>query len=305
MDPGIRHPKVEEWNAGFERALTGDVRFSAAAVLRKDKNFIASVYPSARWTPTPLPNDLTGGSLTVYDWANRDESENDHLKTNPQGYVYRDAEGNPIGTARADARYRGLILSLERALKGRWQAKVSYVLAKNEGTVDPYSNESIGFGGALFDTPTHGLVNSYGEFVPSRRQELKVVATYEIPQIELNLNAYYRLISGETYAYTQLYSPQQLSYPYLLGREPLIEPRGSRRYPIENLLDLRVEKAFKVGNGRIGLYADITNVFNATQVTGVQTRVPPLTVEDVDLTYGTPTVLVAPRQVILAARWSF
>ena len=305
MDPGIRHPKVEEWSVGFERAFSKNLRLSVAAVLRNDKNFIASLYPSARWTPTPLPNDLTGGSLTLYNWANRDASENDHVKTNPQGYVYRDTDGNPVGTVRAHARYRGLILSLERGLKDRWQAKVSYVLAKNEGTVDPYSNETVGFGGTLFDTPTHGLVNAYGEFGPSRRHELKIFATYEIPKVELNLNAYYRLISGQTYAYTQLYSPQQISYPFPFGREPLIETRGSRRYPIENLLDVRIEKVFKIGLGHLGLYADITNVFNASQITEVQTRVPKQTVEDVDLAYGTPTVLVAPRQVILAARWSF
>jgi hypothetical protein len=304
MDPEIRHPKVEEWSVGFDRTLAGDLRFSAIGVLRTDKNFIASLYPSARWTPAAVLNGLTGGSLTVYNWANRTASESDHLITNPDGYVYRDSEGKPLGAACACARYRGLILSLDRRLKQRWQARVSYVLAKNEGTVDPNSEETIGALGSLFDTPTLGLVNSYGEFGPSRRHELKLFVTYQIPRVDLNLNAYYRLISGETYTYSQLYE-QQITFPGTVGRQPLIEQRGRHRYPAEDLLDLRIEKVFKVRRGQVGLYADISNLFNAAQINGVQTIVPLQNVEGVDLRAGTPTSLVPPRQVTLAARWSF
>jgi hypothetical protein len=304
MDPEIRHPKVEEWSVGFDRALAGDLRFSAIGVLRTDKNFIASLYPSARWTPTVVPNGLTNGSLTVYNWANRAASESDHLITNPDGYLYLDPSGRPLGAACACARYRGLILSLDRRLKERWQAKVSYVLAKNEGTVDPNSEETIGASGSLFETPTLGLVNSYGEFGPSRRHELKLFGTYQIPRIDVNLSAHYRLISGETYTYSQLY-PQQINFPSFLGRQPLIEQRGRHRYPAENLLDVRIEKVLKVHRGQIGVYADISNLFDAAQINGVQTRVPALAVEGVNLPAGTPTSLVAPRQVTLAARWSF
>jgi hypothetical protein len=288
----------------MDRALTGDLRFSASAVLRTDKNFISTLYPSARWTPTSVPNGLTGGPLTVYNWANRAASQDDHLITNPDGYVYLDVEGGPLGGACACARYRALLLSLDRRLKERWQARVSYVLAKNEGTVDPTSEETIGAPGSLFETPTLALVNSNGEFVPSRRHELKLFAGYQVPRVEVNLSAYYRLISGETFTYSQLYK-DEINFPGFLGQEPLLEQRGHNRFVAENLLDLRIEKVFRLHLGQIGLYADITNLFNAAQVKGVQTRVPSRTVDGVELPYGTPTSLVAPRQVTLAARWRF
>ncbi len=303
MDPSIRHPKVVEWSLGLERALAGATRVSAIAVLRTDENYIASLLPSARWTPTEVPNALTGGTLTVYNWANRSASEDDRIKTNPEGFVYRDAQGNPLGTARAGARYRALILTLERPFRRGWQAKVSYVLSRNSGTVDPFFQAASGRESPIFNTPTFALVNLDGEFTPSRRHELKAFASYVIPRVGVALNAYYRLISGRTYAYTQLYSSRQVNYSF--GREPFLEPRGSRRYDSQNQLDLRLEKVFRKGNGRIGGYVDVTNVFNAAAVTGVVTRVPKQTVESVDLPYGTPTVLASPRQVILGARWSF
>ena len=44
-----------------------------------------------------------------------------------------------------------------------------------------------------------------------------------------------------------------------------MEPRGSRRYDNQDILDLRLEKVFKIGSAsdKIAVYADIANVFNS------------------------------------------
>ena len=91
------------------------------------------------------------------------------------------------------------------------------------------------------------------------------------------------------------------------GRRVLLEPRGSRRREAENILDLRLEKLFKLGTGkkRIALYADITNVFNASTVTGVQVRVPDLVIGSETVLFDAPTGVIAPRQATFGARWSF
>jgi outer membrane receptor protein involved in Fe transport len=303
MDPHIKHPRVDELSLGFERALSGDLRLSVTGVLRSNKNFIGSVIPSARWTPTQVTNGLTGQPLTVYTWANPDESESDLFITNPDGFVFRDPAGNPLGTTEASARYRALIVSLEKRLSNRWQAKVSYVLSKSEGTVDPYSNEHVGYG-RQFETPTLALVNVDGPFYGSRPHELKVLFTYQVPKVEVNVNAYYRLISGETYTPYQRYSSSEINF-VTAGREPWLEPHGSQRLSVDSRLDLRLEKTFKIPAGRIGLYADIFNVFNTSYVDAVQQRVPSTSVEGFDVLYGAPTSIEFPRQLTVGARWSF
>ena len=87
----------------------------------------------------------------------------------------------------------------------------------------------------------------------------------------------------------------------------LLEPRGNRRRESENVLDLRVEKIFRIGAGRnrIALYADITNAFNASTITGVQLRVPDLVIGNETVGFEAPTGVIAPRQATFGARWSF
>ena len=76
----------------------------------------------------------------------------------------------------------------------------------------------------------------------------------------------------------------------------LAETRGERETPASNLLDFRVEKAFRLGAGqRLMLGLDIFNVTNASTVTsqGVSTGV--------DL--GRPRVIVNPRIARIGVRY--
>ncbi|HEY7465631.1 MAG TPA: TonB-dependent receptor [Dehalococcoidia bacterium] len=304
LDPDIGHPRVDEFTAGLERALSADVRLSVTGVLRRNKNFIGSVIPSARWAPTQVTSGLTGQPLTAYNWANPDESASDLLITNPDGFVFLEPDGSPIGTLEASSNYKGLILSLEKRLSKRWQGRISYVLSKGEGTVDPATAEHIGYGGQ-FETPTLALVNTKGQFYYSQPHELKLFFSYEIPKIDLNVNAYYRLISGETYTAYQRYSTDEIDASPASRREPWIEPRGTRRLDSLNLLDLRIEKTFRVPGGRLGIYADLYNAFNKSIVDEAQQRYPSISIDGSDVPFAGPTSVVAPRQVTFGARWSF
>ena len=58
VDPNMKHPRVDEWTAGFDRRLGNDVRLSVTGIYRQDKNIQGSVYPDARWTPTTVTNGL-------------------------------------------------------------------------------------------------------------------------------------------------------------------------------------------------------------------------------------------------------
>jgi hypothetical protein len=104
-------------------------------------------------------------------------------------------------------------------------------------------------------------------------------------------------------------------FGYAAGRQPLLEPRGSRRLPTERVLDLRLEKVFNVaGSHRLALFADFLNLTNEGTVTGRLSRVPstslflpppaePGTTEAIG--FEAPSSIRAPRQINLGARWSF
>ena len=79
----------------------------------------------------------------------------------------------------------------------------------------------------------------------------------------------------------------------------------------QHIVDLRVEKDFRVDVHRFGVYFDISNLFNSDLITGVQTRVPtrtitdPSTGEGFPVKYKSPTSVFAPIQMTFGARWTF
>ena len=304
----LKHPRVDEMTLGFERALFGNMRLSVTGIWRDNKNFIASVNPSARWTPTTLNNPLTNTPITLYRWANRSASDADYLIRNVEGFQFLTPTGEVIGTVDPERRYRALMLVLNRRLANRWQAQASYVLSKATGNVDNTSGQQIS--SSIFESPVRALVNTQGNLTNDRRHEFKLLASYQIPFIEVSVNTFFRAMSGRNYAPFALFTNSQLNAP-TSQRQPLLEPRGARRLPNDITLDLRFEKVFNIGGrDRIGLFADITNTTNRSTVTSYLTRVPSTSVtvapgESVSLPFETPGSLVSPRQAQFGLRWSF
>ena len=127
---------------------------------------------------------------------------------------------------------------------------------------------------------------------------------FQVPVVDLGINAYFRSLSGRPYQPYQQFASSVISFPASSGgRRVFLEPRGSRRRPSENVLDLRLEKIFKFGaqKNRISLYADITNALNAHTVTDFQYRVPSLTIGSETVSFGSPVGIIDPRQVTLGA----
>jgi hypothetical protein len=315
FDPDLKHPRVDETSLGLERALTNDVRLSVTGIYRDNKNLVGSVNPAARWTPTTVTNGL-GRPMNLFRWANPGTSDTTQIMTNPDGFTFLDPNGNPLGSIETTKRYKALMFVASKRFTNRWQAQVSYVLSKAYGTVDNTAEGSFGAnsstngggGTRQYETPNVTLVNSNGELTNSRRHEVKVMFGTQIPVVEVGFNAYFRSVSGRPYTPFEQFATNQINFPPTsAGRRVLLEPRGSRVRERENILDLRVEKIFKIGAGknRIALYADITNAFNASTITGVQVRVPDLVIGTETVGFESPTGVITPRQTILGARWSF
>jgi len=315
MDPNLKHPRVDETSLGFERALSNDLRLSVTGIFRDNKNIIGSIMPDARWTPFTQVN-AKGQPMTLYKWTNRSASEENLVITNPDGFQFLDPSGAVLGTLHPEKRYKALMFVLSKRFSHRWNAQASYVLSKAYGNMDNNSEASFGNNSSTnggggphqFETPNVSLVNAEGEQTNSRRHEVKVMLGVQVPKIDIGVNAYFRSLSGRPFTLYQQFASSVISFPASSGgRRVLIEPRGSERRPSENILDLRLEKIFKLGAGknRFSLYADITNLFNASTITDLQYRAPDKVVGAETVKAGAPTALVSPRQTTLGARWSF
>jgi hypothetical protein len=319
IDPTLGHPRADELSLGLERALAGNVRVAVTGIFRHYGNFVGSILPLARWTRRTVRSadtpSLPSVTIPVYTWRNRADSRDTVLITNPDGFTYLDPNGGVLGTVDAERAHRALMVVLSKGYSRRFRGQLSYLVSRAEGTIDNTAQGSFGVS-SFYQSPSRSLVNSRGRLRNDRTHELKVMAGYQIPRVELAVNAYWRVLSGRPYTPFQRFGTDVLgfstySFP-TSGREPLLEPRGSRRLPTESYLDLRVEKAFALGgrNHRVAVYADVTNVFNEGTVTEVLTRVPSTSLfvgpgQTADVPFEAPSRLVAPRQITLGARWSF
>jgi len=304
----IKHPRVDEFTVGFERALSGSMRLSLTGIWRDNKNFVNSVAPSARWTPVSLTTDL-GDTQTLYRWQNRTTSNTDYVIQNVKGFQYKDPNGNVLATADPFRRYRALMVVLNKRYTSRWQSQISYVFADATGNVDNSGAAQVST--RQFETPNLALVNAEGEASNTPKHEFKLLGSYQIPVIETSINAFYVATSGLPYARIQQFTNTQLNTNGLSStyRRIPIAPRGAYHLPALNQLDLRIEKNFTVtGSNRIGIYSDIANVFNQGIVNNVVTRPTSVTLptgESFPLPFNTAGGIQPARQIRIGARWSF
>ena len=302
----IKHPRVDEFNISWDQQIGKVYRFSATGIYRNWKNFVNSVLIGGTWTPFTYVTAFNNQSMTLYKWGNKGVVPQEFLIQNTDSVDYKLTGGSSMNV-QGYRKYTGAMFVFQRALRDRWQASISYVISSTIGTVSNSSTAGVSSG--QFETPNTIAVNSDGPTPYDRRHEVKAFVGYQIPKIEVAVNAYWRYLSGWPYTPYQRISRSNFNWSGSLNIN--VQPRGAfYQTDNESNLDLRLEKVIDVGVHRFGLYADIQNVFNQGNVIGNQTRYPSATVDYANgksftSKFGDPTVMNAGRQVTLGARWSF
>lgn len=301
----INHPRTDEFSVAWEQQFMGNMRLIATGIWRTTANFVNNVVEGALWRPIVQMNALTGQPYTAYYWQNKATTDQNFNVQNIKGYQYRGIGGDLIGTIDPQRKYKAMMLVLNRSLKERWGFQASYVLSKAEGNADN-SGWSAWLSGSAWISPNTALINNYGELTNSRRHELKVYFTYQIPKVEIMLSPAYFGMSGRPYTpYSQL-SSTTLGIPGSSSRRQIfLEPRGTERNDFYNEVDLRAEKVFEVSGNRFGVFADIVNLFNTASITGRQSRYPSTSIGGNTVLYKAPTSVQGARQITFGARWSF
>ena len=116
---------------------------------------------------------------------------------------------------------------------------------------------------------------------------------YRMPW-DVTLSANFEHRSGVPYGRQVLFT----GVPVLSSLTLRVEPIGTERLPNINMLDVRLEKSFRLaGSQRLKFQAHVYNAMNADTVTGVTVRSGPV--------YGLPTGILPPRNIEFTAAFSF
>ena len=233
IDPNLKNPYSDQFSVGLERELFPEFLLSITGIYKKSKNMVGTLNTLGEYEKIDYTDEYGGQVIQVFNQTN--PGENFYLSTNPGSY----------------SDYKALIISFRKRLSHNWQVNGSMTLAKArsfpKGFSDPNSN-----------------INRWG--VPGnfdREYQFKVSGTYIFPY-GIMLSAFFSHEQGRPYNRTVRVDLDQG------GRNIAAEERGSRRFPDQTFLDLRVEKEFKLWKKtRLKLLIDVWNLLNSGANQGV------------------------------------
>jgi len=261
MDPNIKHPYMEQITIGIERELFKDTSLGVTYINRKWKDIIGRYDRASDYTAGTAYSSALGKTFTVYERTLDTLEITDYYITNLiKGPEYPWILEQPI------RKYEGVEILFNKRFSNRWQLLASYVYSKATGNRDNSFGTDIGWGSNPSDP--NNYINANGNLTNDPTHMLKLQGTYILP-FDISFNAYFRGITGN--AWTTRFRTGRFNQ----GRITFFaEKRGANHYPMQKILDLRLEKIFTLASKyKLGLIVDIFNVFNADTITSWGTRI--------------------------------
>ncbi len=289
MDPDIGHPYVDQYAATFEYQLASEMLLGVDYVYREFGDINAMVTSNlGDYLALDAPgNPLTGGSLPFFELL----APQENVITNPQP---------------ATREYQSVTLRFRKRYTNGWSADASLVWSDLTGNAD---FDLSGYGSGFNDL--NGFTNADGTLPGNPELVFKVSASVDLPWRFL-LSGFYQFRTG-TY-WTPYATFEGL---FFNDRQPIyLTGRGSQQYPDRQVLDLRLQKDFGLGNGMsVGLFVDVFNLLDGDETTGVDSRWGRYDYDYADhpgssqwvasSTYQDVTAIQAPRSVRLGAKFSW
>ena len=291
-NPDERAPKNDEFSLSVERQLGGNnaVRVTTVYSRTFDVYRLTNLRrPQDVWTTVITRHDPgKDGVVGTADDAGRDITFNSY----PASLAGRSFEQSSlVNDPDATQTYKSIELAFSRRMVNRWQMSASYSATKsNIPIVDGLDPSEFGLSNrAGPDNPNAEIFseNKTWEWLA------RVNGAYRMPW-DVTLSANFEHRSGVPYARQVLFT----GVPVLSSLTLRVEPIGTERLPNINMLDVRLEKSFRLaGSQRLKVQANVYNAMNFNTVTGVTVRSGPA--------YGRPTGILPPRNIEFTAAFSF
>lgn len=262
-DYDFETPYTDEFIIGFEHELFQDTSFG----IRYIKKWSRKLIEDADINNLDIDTLLTDGE---YDWKNynqvtaTDPHDGSTVTFWEQIAVYP-SEDYMINPPDAKRDYDGVEVTFDKRYSRGWQLKASYVWQKSRGLIGTDFGDSWS-GTGYYNNP-NAHTNAIGRFPLERRHQVKIQGLVNGPW-GINLGGYFRYLSGQRY--TRSIRSVDLELNLSQGTETIYaEERGSRGLPDLAILDLRLEKEFRIGQTSFSVFGDAFNVFNDGKATGV------------------------------------
>jgi len=207
----------------------------------------------------------------------------------------------------AQRNYHGLQFVVSKRYSDRWQALGSFLYSTSSGMARRSLRQDFNVEGPMFyddnwmGTLNQTINNLTGPLPFTPKYEFKLSGSYMIPKIEVDTGLRLRTHSGRPMWQIETY-PQHTQWAEPEGG--VIDPGGTGQIvgvtdpaylPMMSLIDLHVDKVFKVNNQAMHVVVDGFNIFNTNTPTDM----------DPQFEYGKVTAIPGARWFRLGLRYEF
>ena len=285
LDPDIRPPHTNQYSIGLDREIGKRLAVSVAYIRKDGRDFIG--WNEVAGSYLEQPAQLTDGRVFQVFRLTSPSQERRFRLTNPEDYSLT---------------YNGLVVAVERRPSRGWQAFGSYTLSRAYGLQPSSGTTAAGTQvatvgsppasfapGVTFGQDPNDLTNARGRLPNDRPHMLRVMTSVDVPRTGFVVAANLQLLSGKPWAKTAFINPNESA------RAVLIESRGAQRLSSQTLLDVRVSRAFGLGNvGRAELRLDVLNALNDTAEESLRSEVYNAAA------VGQPNIFIDPRRAMVS-----
>ncbi len=265
-DHELKAPISHEFSIGIERELFEDWSIALRYTQRWDRQLIETADASQ----LDLDELLDNGNYNWTNWTSHtftDPGTGDQLTAWSQDR-YLSSMNYIINPPDAKRDYKGFEISVRKRFTHGWQLTASYVYNHSEGMMNNYFStfDSI----STFYNDPNAHENAWGRLPRERRHEVKVQGLFKGPW-GLNVSGNIRYLTG--YPYSRSVNPRDLGVTEVRwGTWVFAEQRGSYNYDDRFLVDLRLEKRFKLSETfAISAFCDIFNLLNGDANSSIET----------------------------------
>lgn len=346
IQQGLKNQHTDQFTFNLEREIFKNFSVGVTYINRETKNVIVqwplNEVTQQPWEYEVKTQVVNGQQVSLYSIVLKDydgsgviDGDDIMWVYDHQDFEWRNMPDFPLqaggSVVKAQRKFQGLQVTFNKRYSDRWQLMGSLLLNKSTGFAGRNKRQDQDYnmeGTNIWSDQWLGGVNQSinnmtGPMPFTPRFEFKINGNYTIPKIEVDLGLRFRLHTGRpVWVLSQIrqldpwnFDPEDtdlLAHGLICtqaGYEGQIvaqDPTDPLYMPLLTILDLRLEKTFKLGSGNLRVMLDGFNLLGSKAVTNAMVK--KVSVPDTDILLrdvGRVVGLVSPRYFRLGLMYSF
>ena len=339
IHPGLKNQHTDQFTIGLEREIFRNFSVALTYIHRNTKEMIVQ-WPLNQVTQEPWEYErktqtINGREISLYSIVLKDYDgsgviDGDDIQWIGDNSDYEWRNMPAMDGKKAQRLFQGFQMTFTKRYSDRWQLMGSLLWnhssgmgARNKRQDQDYNMEGMNIWSDAWLAGMNQTVNNMEGPLPfTPKFEFKVGGNYTIPKIEVDFGLRFRFHTGRPcWILSEVQQLNQWNYDPndadLLAHGVVLEASGGMPGQIvaqdplkplylsaQKILDLRLEKTFNLGSGKLHIMLDGFNIFNSKDVTNAMVKrveIAGIVARDVGRVVG----LVAPRYFRLGIMYEF